>query len=181
MAISFLKDARGAALSRPRGESSLASRVATRMLMPLFALMLVLTVLPGCKSADSRPTVLKLTLSASATMNRDASGRPSPVAVRIYELKSSGTIDTVDFFTLQTKDQATLGTDLNTRRDYMLRPGDVLNLEQTLQPDTRYVALVAAYRDIERSRWRAVHPVALHKTTAFGLRIDDLDVTIGPP
>ena len=73
------------------------------------------------------------------------------------------------------------GTDLNTRRDYMLRPGDVLNLEQTLQPDTRYVALVAAYRDIERSRWRAVHPVALHKTTAFGLRLDDLDVTIGPP
>jgi type VI secretion system protein VasD len=177
MALSFFKNARGALLLA----LLLALRLASWVAPFLVALAFMLTLLPGCKSADSRPTVLKLKLSASPTVNRDGSGRPSPIAVRIYELKSPGTIDTADFFTLQTKDQATLGTDLNTRRDYMLRPGDVLNLEQTLQPDTRYVALVAAYREVERSRWRAVHPVTPHKTTAFGLRVDDLDVTIGPP
>jgi type VI secretion system protein VasD len=129
----------------------------------------------------SRPTVVKLTMRASPTINRDASGRPSPVAVRIYELKSPGAMDKADFFSLLSKEQDALGADLNTRHDYMLRPGDVMTLEQTLQPDTRYVAFVAAYREIERSRWRAVHPVTLHKQTALSLRVDDLDVTIGPP
>ncbi|KXV04325.1 hypothetical protein CR51_13785 [Caballeronia megalochromosomata] len=141
----------------------------------------VLALLPACKSADSRPTVLKLTVRASPTMNRDASGHPMPVAMRLYELKSPGTIDAADFFTLQTKEQAALGADLNTRHDYMVRPGDSFTLEQTLQPDTHYVAFVAAYREVERSRWRAVHPVPLHKTTKLGVRVDDLDVTIGPP
>ncbi|WP_277187818.1 type VI secretion system lipoprotein TssJ [Caballeronia sp. BR00000012568055] len=143
--------------------------------------LLALSLLTGCKSADTHPTIVRLTMRASPTMNRDTSGRPSPIAVRIYELKSAGTMDRADFFSLQSKEQEALGADLNTRHDYMLRPGDTMTLEQTLQPDTRYVAFVAAYREIERSRWRAVHPVTPHKKTALGLRVDDLDVTIGPP
>lgn len=145
------------------------------------AVALLLSMLAACKSSPStRPTVIKITLSASATVNRDASGRPSPVAVRIYELKSTASLDSTDFFALQTMEQTILGADLNIRYDFMLRPGDVVQKEMTLQPATQYLAVVAAYREVERSRWRAAYVVPLHKKTAFTLRIDEREVTIVP-
>lgn len=124
---------------------------------------------------------MKLTVTALAGVNPDRSGRPSPILVRVYELKATSAFDSADFFTLYGKDQATLGGDLNAKNEFLLRPGDSKSVEQPTQPGTKFIAVVAAYRDIERSRWRAVAPVPPNRTTPLVIRVDAADVTIGAP
>ena len=113
----------------------------------------------GCASGP-KPTAVDLQLSGDATVNPDSRNRPSPVMVRIYELKTPATFESADFFSLFDKDRETLAADMNTRDEFVLQPGQTVSLKREAKPDTRFIAVLAAYRDLERSRWRAV--TALH-------------------
>lgn len=142
----------------------------------------LLTLFTACKSPPPPPpTAVKVSVAVLAAANPDSNGRPSPVLVRVYELKSTAAFDSADFFTLYGKDQATLGADLNAKNEFLLRPGENRSFEQIVQPGTKYIAVVAAYRDIERSRWRATAPVPPNKTTALAVKVGAADVVIGPP
>lgn len=130
-------------------------------------------VLAGCAS---KPVVtpVSLTLKAAADANPDARNRASPMTVRIYALKSSGPFESADFFSLFEKDQATLGAELVQREEMLLRPGDSKALSMTLPADAKAIGVLAAYRDIERARWREVRAVEPGKplalTVNFGAR-----------
>jgi len=102
-----------------------------------------------------------ISMNVKDVVNPDIHGRPSPVVVRIYELKSLTAFNGADFFSLYEKEKETLGAELLARQEYFLRPGDKLEFKRKLQDDTRYVAVVAAFRDLEHSQWRssvAVNP-----------------------
>lgn len=137
-------------------------------------------LMSACKSPPPPPppTVVRLNVNALAQVNPDRLGRPSPVVVRVYELKTTAAFDSADFFTLYGHDQATLGPDLNAKNEFLLKPGESQSVEQAVQPGTKFVAVVAAYRDIERSRWRATAPVPPNQTTALDMRIGAADVSI---
>ncbi|KIQ31222.1 type VI secretion protein [Variovorax paradoxus] len=129
--------------------------------------------LAGCAS---KPVVtpVSLTLVAGADANPDARGRASPLTVRVYALKSPGPFEGADFFSLFEKDQATLGAELVQREEMLLRPGESKKLDLTLPADAKAIAVMAAFRDLDRARWREVRPVtpgqAQVLTVNFGAR-----------
>lgn len=129
--------------------------------------------LAGCAS---KPVVtpVSLTLVAGADANPDARGRASPLTVRVYALKSPGPFEGADFFSLFEKDQATLGAELVQREEMLLRPGETKKLDLTLPADAKSIAVMAAFRDLDRARWREVVPVTTGKpqtlTVNFGAR-----------
>ncbi|MBP6897964.1 MAG: type VI secretion system lipoprotein TssJ [Gammaproteobacteria bacterium] len=134
-------------------------------------------LLAGCAAPPPPPpkpivTPVVLNLKGGADANPDARGRASPVTVRVYALKASQSFDAADFFTLFDKDQATLGGDLVQKEELLLRPGDSRRIEMTLPADAKALAFMAAYRDLERARWREVRPVEPGKPVK-------LDVTFG--
>lgn len=51
-------------------------------------------------------TRLDITITAAADVNPDDKGRAAPILVRLYELKSEGTFESADYFSLQTNDKA---------------------------------------------------------------------------
>ena len=63
-----------------------------------------------------------------ATVNPDARKRPSPVVLRVYELKSNALFESADFVSLFEKDQAVLGAELVSREEVILQPNDVKEL-----------------------------------------------------
>lgn len=127
------------------------------------AVMLGGVGLAGCSSPPPPPkpvvTPVSLDLIGAADMNPDARGRASPLAVRVYALKTSAPFDAADFFALFEKDQATLGAELVHREEALLRPGDSRSLKFVLPAEAKALAFLAAYRDLERARWREVRPV----------------------
>jgi type VI secretion system protein VasD len=125
----------------------------------------------GCASKPVVTTVA-VTLTAGADANPDARGRASPLTVRVYALKSPGPFEGADFFSLFEKDQATLGAELVQREEVLLRPGETKKLDFNLPPDAKSIGVMAAFRDLDRARWREVRPVTTGKAQA-------LDVNLG--
>lgn len=89
-------------------------------------------------------------------VNPDANGRPSPLVVRYYELSSRSQFEREDFERLFDTPESSLGPDLLVREELELQPASELEITRRLNPNARFVGLVAAYRDIETARWRAV-------------------------
>ena len=123
-----------------------------------------------------KPTVVAATLQASANVNPDARKRASPVVVRLYELKSSAAFDAADFLSLYERDQATLAAEMGSREEFTLRPGDSTRWEKTVAADVRFIGVIAAFRDIERARWKALVPVKANTRNVVTIRADDIAI-----
>ena len=106
------------------------------------------------------PVTLQVTLIATPDVNPDVRGRASPLSVRIYELRSRSAFDAADFFALYDREQATLGTELLAKEQYILRPGDTQGYTRKAQGETRFLGVVAAFRDLEGSTWRVATGIA---------------------
>ncbi|MEO8152538.1 MAG: type VI secretion system lipoprotein TssJ [Rhizobacter sp.] len=141
----------------------------------LTATLLAGVSLCGC-SMFGGPATLNASVVASAQVNPDARKRPSPVVVRVFELKTSTLFEQADFVSLFEKEQAVLGAELVSREEFVLRPGETKPLTKPLSPDTKFIGVMVAFRELERARWRAVVPVAAGKKNVVSINLDDITV-----
>jgi type VI secretion system protein VasD len=125
-----------------------------------------------------KPTLVQTKVESSADLNPDINGRPSPIVLRIYELRSLSAFNEADFFALHESDTELLGQDLKAKEVMELMPGEQHAFTRELQPDTRYLAVVAAYRDLEQARWRAALEIPAHQTTPLVIWLERLAVSI---
>ncbi len=143
----------------------------------LVGMVVVALALTACAS---KPVVSQIQLSvvAGADVNPDARNRPSPVTVRVYALKSAAAFEAADFFSLYEKDASTLGADVVQREELLLRPGDNKPLELKLSPDAKSLAVFAAYRDLDRARWRAVRVIEVGKAVKLQIKVAARQISI---
>jgi len=155
--------------------------------IPAFA-SLLLAALAGCAGLVScaspppkvEPPRVVAALQAAADVNPDPGGRPSPIALTLYELKSAGRFNNADFFSVFERPDATLTTDLVRKEEVRLAPGEakVVNLE--FREGSRYLGVVAGYRRYEVARWRALVETPPDAVTRVTVRADALAVSITP-
>jgi len=107
-------------------------------------------------------------IAAGADANPDATGRPSPVVVRVYQLKTDASFNGAEFFALFDDDKKVLGAELISRDEFVLTPAERRTIEVVVSDETRFVGAIAAYRDIGHSQWRALAAAAPRK----GLNIE---------
>jgi type VI secretion system protein VasD len=94
-------------------------------------------------------------LIASANVNPNSEGRPSPIVVRIYQLRAEGSFQGADFVPLYADDQKVLGQELISRDEYVLLPGERRTINVRLSNETRFVGAMAAFQKIADAQWRA--------------------------
>jgi type VI secretion system protein VasD len=133
---------------------------------------------PAPPPAPPPPTIIQATLNASEVVNPDGRGRASPILVRVFELKTLAAFDAADFFSIWEREQETLGAELAAREEIQLRPGESTKLLRTTNADTRHFAVVAAYRDLERSTWRAAVAVMPNQTNVISVDLDARKLSI---
>lgn len=102
-------------------------------------------------------TRLVIDIEASAATNPDASLRPSPIKVRLYELKDAATFVEADYFSLETADKVTLAADMLSRDEFILRPGEKRRIERKSHAQTTAIGVIAGYRDLPNTIWRVTH------------------------
>jgi type VI secretion system protein VasD len=131
-------------------------------------IVFVSAVLAACSNVPKvlpvpvfEPASITISLNVSSAANPDIRGRPSPVVVRIYELRSTTSFESADFFSLNDKDQSALGADIVTRDEFFLQPGQSQTIQRKVNSTTRGIGVFVAYRDLERSKWRAVTSVPI--------------------
>jgi type VI secretion system protein VasD len=104
-------------------------------------------------------TQLDITISAASDVNPDEKGRAAPILVRVYELKSEAAFESADYFSLQNNEKAVLGGDLLTREEFIFRPGDVKTIRRKSHPELTVIAVLAGYRELAQSDWRAIRRI----------------------
>lgn len=142
------------------------------LLITLGVLYLLMTM--GCSSVSS----VAVTMSAASGVNPDINHRPSPIVARFYELKSLSVFNNADFFNLFEQDVALLGEEMLMRDELHFQPGEVKMVERDLQPDTRYIGVIGAYRDIENATWRRTIEIDLHEETTFVIEFGKSGITL---
>jgi type VI secretion system protein VasD len=131
----------------------------------------------GCASGP-KPLSAKLTIEAAPGINPDQRGRPSPVSLKLFELKSLAAFQLGDFFSLYDRERETLGTELVARDEIVLKPGDRVTQERKLAPEVKYIGVVVGYRDLERSQWRLAIPVDTIKDQPVVIQVDAARVAL---
>ena len=127
-----------------------------------------------------QPTLIEAQAVTSAQLNPDTRKRPSPVMVRVYELKARTQFDAADFISLFERDKDLLGSELVARDEFVMRPGETKDLKRTPAPDTKFLAVLVGFRDLEKSRSRAIVAVEPNKTNRWVIKIEPLTVEINP-
>ena len=140
------------------------------------ALMALITVVAAVGAAPPPPpAVLTLTIAAGPDQNPDPSGRPAPVAIRLFELNGTAKFERADVFALTEHEQQTLGEEGQGSEEFVLRPGETRTLTRELKKGVQFVGIAVLF---DRSRWRVVAPVGVSGPTKLTLQINGLNATL---
>lgn len=122
----------------------------------------------------SNMETLNVDLLADDSINPDEAGQPTPVVVRIYQLRDRKAFDSVSRADLAKGDRTLLAADLNAELSTVLNPGASASLSQRMQPGTQFVAIVVLYRTTDADgAWKQVIATKkLHADAALKVRLD---------
>lgn len=142
--------------------------------MRLLWVMATVLMLGGC--AFFNP-VADVRVTAGESLNPDSGERASPVLLRLYELKSRDAFREAGFDALHDDPEAVLGDDLLGMEVTMLRPGGSWHTERALQDETRYLGVTAAFRNIDKARWRMIRPAdGIFFVPGMDLRVEGVEI-----
>jgi type VI secretion system protein VasD len=142
----------------------------------LFVSMLLIA---GCTTVNSKvggafnlDTDLKLEIIVDSDINPDESGTPSPLFVRLYELKATKLFERADFITLYENDKTAIGADLVAKQELKrLAPGKNTTEKFVLSKDTQYVALYAEFYQYKDAKYKVVFPVSASNVVRNAIKV----------
>ena len=131
---------------------------------------ITLTAVSACSSLNSAvggifgaDTDLTLSFKVDSDINPDEHKTPSPLFIRMYELKSTKLFDKANFIDLYERDKETLGADfIAVQKLKRLIPGEERENSFVLNKKTRYVALYGEFLNYRNAKYKLVIPVVQH-------------------
>lgn len=150
---------------------------------PLALVFIALLALSGCTRVNSGvagmidlDTDLKLSLDVGKHINPDEKHLPSPVYLRFYELQSNKVFERLDFLELYERDAALLGKDLLAKQELeAVLPGESREESFVLNPETRYVALLAEFYQYKGAQFKVIFPVTPKNVFENKVRVEIVD------
>lgn len=130
----------------------------------------------GAPPPPPKEATLELSLAAGQQLNPNAQRRPSPVQVRVFDLKSPAGFDAATFEGLFERDRETLAADLVSRDDFTLSPGEGKKIERKLGPDTKVLGIAVGFRDLERASWRTTVALKPNAKNRISVAVDGVTV-----
>jgi type VI secretion system protein VasD len=117
-------------------------------------------------------TDLQLTFQAAADINPDDNRTPSPLFIRMYELKSTNMFNKANFIDIFERDAEVLGADMvNKQRLKHVRPGEIRETSFVLSEETKYVGLYAEFLRYKDAKYKLIIPVAQTNVVSSSAKI----------
>ncbi len=134
----------------------------------LFAVSVAL--LSACQSNKSSiggffnlDTDINIEFYVDANINPNESGRPSPLFIRMYELKSNKMLKNAHFLDIFENDKEALGADLVVKHKLkLIKPGENRIDQFVLEPETKFVGLYAEFLNFKTAKYKLIIPVVVN-------------------
>ncbi|MCI0666505.1 MAG: type VI secretion system lipoprotein TssJ [Methylococcaceae bacterium] len=133
---------------------------------------------PPPPPAPPPPTVIELKLETSKDLNLTREGNATPIVARVYELKSSDGFSNADFFAIYDQDKDILASDIVYREELELTPAQSRQIRLEPKPESRFIGIFGAFRDLETAQWRVVEEIPPNKTTVMRVHFAKNSVAI---
>lgn len=143
----------------------------------LIASMTSFTMLLTACGGLPKQTPIDIVINADANINPGEASEPSPVVVRIYELKGIKAFNNASFFDFD-DDTKLLGADLISSREYELTPGSEKKYDSKISSEAAYIGVVVSFRDIQSAKWRDTIELRKSKQNRFIIYVTSLAVRI---
>lgn len=149
-----------------------------RLLVPGLTLLLIAGLLGGCASTreaagktwqvmrdpsipvgypEDRPTRIDLAMVAEPGVNPNREGEGTPLRFQVLQLKDDSMLMAADLDQLRDDLEDALGTNYLSHDDFTLLPGQWKFYEPfEVDPETRYLGIIAFYGDAEEAEWKKV-------------------------
>jgi len=128
--------------------------------------------------APPKPIILSVNLKGGKNLNPDLEGRASPLVVRIYQLENIATFNTSDFFALYENDQSLLAKDIKYRDEFEIKPEQNQEKKFELKEGGHYLAIFAAFRDLDHAQWKVFFEVQPTTTEPYKVILDNSSLAI---
>jgi type VI secretion system protein VasD len=150
---------------------------------PLSRLTLLLSaaILMAACASPTKPrfdTVVMLDIMASAELNPDQDGRPSPLEIQVYQLRDAQQFLRSSFLDLYQNSVTVLGGDYVGGSRIQVAPGQIDTQTLEMSSEVRFLGLVAAFSRYQNAKATLVLPVAPDATSKYRVRIDRLALTL---
>ncbi len=141
------------------------------MKTPLFLKVILLAIaslsLSACSTINTSiggffnmDTDLEIKFKVDADVNPDDDRKPSPLFVRMYQLKSTKMFNKANFIDLYEKDKEVLGADMLSKQVLRrIKPGESRDENFVLNKKTRYIGLYAEFLQYKKSAYKLIIPV----------------------
>lgn len=165
-------------LKLSRRSSGFLSNSALRARSVALPLVCLAMGLASCAAPPPPPTTVDVAITATLDVNPGPDGAGAPVALRVYQLKSSAGFKAAEFFALLEKDVAVLKNDIVQRDDYLLSPGDSKTVSITMEDRAKSIAVFAAYRNYATAAWRGTVDPKPHAANRITVEAGKAGVTV---
>ncbi|WP_245725436.1 type VI secretion system lipoprotein TssJ [Pandoraea oxalativorans] len=104
---------------------------------------------------NKRVESVDIDVQARDALNFDEAGRPTSVVVRVYQLKDGKAFDAASYDELLRQDREVLGRERLASTAGVVVPGGALSFSRPIEDDTKYVAVVAFFRQPDtEGKWK---------------------------
>jgi len=137
----------------------------------LLSLLAITLFLSSCAT-----TSLKFSVVANKNINPGVDGQPYAVLVRFYQLNDPAIFEKASYANLWKNDVDVLGVTLLNKKELVMEPGVSMNVTLAKADQTKYIGLVAFYRDFKKQQWKAVKKVNygfIPASTQLKILLDD--------
>ena len=129
-------------------------------------LLVMAWIAAGCASTQKSMLIpYDVYLDVEAEVNPNLQGHPSPILIGLYELGSDSQFLDLDFPAVQDRARVSLGEDLISLDQIILRPGEQRVIRRAGNAAARHLGVVAGYRELGRQPWRLSIPLPGTKST----------------
>ncbi len=132
----------------------------------LFGLVMVFST--SCSTINTKvggmldlDTDLQISFFVDSDVNPDDNRIPSPLIVRMYELKSPKLFENANFIDIYERDSEVLGDDMITKQKLKpIKPGENKKASFVLSKEARYIGLYAEFLKYKDAKYKLIIPVA---------------------
>ena len=137
------------------------------MIIKIMILTISFFTLSACTSINSSvggffnmDTDLEIKFKVDSDVNPDDDRKPSPLFVRMYQLKSTKMFSRANFIDLYEKDKEVLGADMISKQILRrIKPGESRKENFVLNKETNYIGLYAEFLQYKKSSFKLIIPV----------------------
>ncbi len=137
------------------------------LIIKIMVLTISFVTLTACSSINTSvggffnmDTDLEIKFKVDSDVNPDDDRKPSPLFVRMYQLKSTKMFSRANFIDLYEKDKEVLGADMISKQKLRrIKPGESRNENFVLNKETRYIGLYAEFLQYKKAAFKLLIPV----------------------